>query len=79
MFRRVVAEEPPPLHDAISKTIATSLPSLEMERNRFQRAACAGATQSRIRDKIPSWASTKITLRCGTCGAEIKHVGYDPG
>ena len=21
----------------------------------------------------------EIVLRCGTCGAEIKHVGYDPG
>jgi len=21
----------------------------------------------------------KITLRCGACGAEIQHVGYDPG
>ena len=21
----------------------------------------------------------KITLRCGTCGTEIHHVGYDPG
>jgi len=21
----------------------------------------------------------EIVLRCGTCGAEIKHVGYEPG
>jgi len=21
---------------------------------------------------------SKITLRCGTCGTEIHHVGYDP-
>jgi len=21
----------------------------------------------------------EIVLRCGTCGTEIKHVGYDPG
>ena len=22
---------------------------------------------------------SKITLRCGTCGTEIHHVGYEPG
>jgi hypothetical protein len=21
----------------------------------------------------------EIVLRCGTCGTEVKHVGYDPG
>jgi hypothetical protein len=68
MFRRVVAEEPPPLHDAISKTIATSLPNLEMERNRSNLQPALGRRNAEFSVESPhgadlQWPRNRLAVR----------------